>query len=252
MTYDLFSIVIPARLNSLRFKNKILFKILKLPMIEHVRRRAIKSKINYNKIFVATNNKRIENIVSSCGGNILKTNKRHSNGTSRVSEIVNKLKTKYIIVLQGDEPLIKPSDINTIAEQVLKFPNYDVYNTVSNLHGIEYKDKSVVKCVINKKKEIIDLFRYKKKINDYSNLKKILGILIFKKKILMNYSNLDKSSNEIKNSIEQYRFLDNKLKIKTISLKKSTQSVNYKSDLKKVLKILEKDKEQNKLYKSII
>ena len=60
MTYDLFSIVIPARLNSLRFKNKILFKILKLPMIEHVRRRAIKSKINYNKIFVATNNKRIE------------------------------------------------------------------------------------------------------------------------------------------------------------------------------------------------
>ena len=40
MTQNSFSIVIPARLNSIRFKNKILHKIYNLPMIEHVRRRA--------------------------------------------------------------------------------------------------------------------------------------------------------------------------------------------------------------------
>tara|TARA_A100001011_G_scaffold394330_1_gene486463 strand:+ start:4306 stop:5064 length:759 start_codon:yes stop_codon:yes gene_type:complete len=247
-----FSIVIPARLNSLRFKNKIIVNIFNLPMIEHVRRRAEKSKINKKSIFVVTNNKRIEKIVNTAGGNILKSKKKHINGTSRVAEIVNRLKTEFIIILQGDEPLIRPSDINKIVQEIIKYPSYNVYNTVTNLKKNEFNDKSVVKCIINNKKEILDFFRYKKKINKKNQYKKIQGILIFKKEVLSKYSKLIKSSNEIRKSIEQFRFLDNNFKIKTINLKKSTQSVNYIKDLGKVINILKEDSEQKKIYNSLV
>ena len=58
-----------------------------------------------------------------------------------------------------------------------------------------------------------------------------MGILIFKKKF-KKYAHLKISYNE-KLSIEQLRFLDNNFKIKAIQLSKSTQSVNYFSDVKK-------------------
>ena len=48
-------LVIPARLNSSRLKNKC-YSILSLPMIEHVRRRAILSG-SFNKIYVASSDK---------------------------------------------------------------------------------------------------------------------------------------------------------------------------------------------------
>ena len=45
--------IIPAHLNSKRFPKKILYKIKNLPMIEHVRRRALLSK-KFNKVIVCT------------------------------------------------------------------------------------------------------------------------------------------------------------------------------------------------------
>ena len=251
MKDDTFSIIIPARLNSVRFKNKIIYKIKNLEMIEHVRRRAELSKINKRRIYIATNNKIISNLVKKSSGNVIITKKRHRNGTSRVSEIINKIKTKYVIVLQGDEPLIRPNDLNKIYKEVLKFPNYNVYNTVSELMNNELKDKSVVKCEINSKKEITNFFRINKKANRKLNCKKILGILIFDTKVLEEYSKLKKSTNEIKTSIEQFKFLDNKFKIKSINLKESTQSVNYLKDVKKVCNLLEKDIIQKKIFESI-
>ena len=251
MTQNSFSIVIPARLNSIRFKNKILHKIYNLPMIEHVRRRAELSLIPKKKIFVATNNQKITNIVQNFRGNVLKTKLRHDNGTSRVSEIINFISSSYIIILQGDEPLIRPNDINKIIKEIIKFPNYEVYNTTSNLTNKEYNDKSIVKCILNSKNEIIDCFRLNKNIKKNTKYKKIMGILIFKKKILKKYAHLKISYNEKKLSIEQLRFLDNNYKIKAIQLSKSTQSVNYLSDVKKVIKVLNNDTVQNKIYNRI-
>ena len=133
-------------------------------MIEHVRRRAELSLIPKKKIFVATNNQKITNIVQNFRGNVLKTKLRHDNGTSRVSEIINFISSRYIIILQGDEPLIRPNDINKIIKEIIKFPNYEVYNTTSNLTNEEYNDKSIVKCILNSKNEIIDCFRLSKNI----------------------------------------------------------------------------------------
>ena len=46
-------IIIPARLNSLRLPKKVLLDIQGLPMIEHIRRRALLAK-NVSEVFIAT------------------------------------------------------------------------------------------------------------------------------------------------------------------------------------------------------
>ena len=251
MSSDDFSIIIPARLNSLRFKNKILFQILKLPMIEHVRRRAVLTNVNNSNIFVATSSKKIIAVIKKSKGNLLITKKKHLNGTSRVSEVINKIKTAYTIILQGDEPLFFPKDINMIIKKIIKEPNYDVYNTISTINKNQLLDESIVKCRLNEKKEIIDLFR-KTKQKKYNNIKKILGIIVFKTDFLKKYKKLKESKNEKDFSIEQFKFLDNKIKIKSLYLKNNSQSVNYYSDLEKVINEYKINKNQKIIYNRII
>ena len=66
---------IPARLESKRLPKKILKNLFGLPMIEHVRRRAVLSGVFY-KVYVVTNNKTVKKIVESNGGNVLLTKKK--------------------------------------------------------------------------------------------------------------------------------------------------------------------------------
>ena len=60
-------VVIPARLDSSRFPNKILLNIHGLPMIEHVRRRALLAD-NISEVYVATCDDQIASVIESYGG----------------------------------------------------------------------------------------------------------------------------------------------------------------------------------------
>ena len=58
--------VIPARLASVRFPNKVLFDFFGLPMVEHVRRRALLSGY-LSEVYVATCDNAIADTISSYG-----------------------------------------------------------------------------------------------------------------------------------------------------------------------------------------
>ena len=82
--------VIPAHLASVRFPQKILFDIHGLPMIEHVRRRALLCG-ELEDVIVATCDIEIANIIKSYGGKVIMTSNSHKNGTSRVAEAIEGL-----------------------------------------------------------------------------------------------------------------------------------------------------------------
>ncbi len=96
--------VIPAHMASVRFPRKILFQFHGLPMIEHVRRRALLSKA-FDDVFVATCDEEIASVIRSFGGKIIMTANTHNNGTSRVAEAVKDIECSHVVLLQGDEPL---------------------------------------------------------------------------------------------------------------------------------------------------
>ncbi|MCG9582138.1 3-deoxy-manno-octulosonate cytidylyltransferase [Vibrio tubiashii] len=114
-----FTVVIPARYQSTRLPGKPLADICGKPMIQWVYEQAIQA--GADKVIVATDDSRVEQAVEAFGGQVCMTSPNHESGTERLAEVVEKMAIPddHIIVnVQGDEPLIPPSIITQVAENL--------------------------------------------------------------------------------------------------------------------------------------
>lgn len=239
---------------SVRFPNKILLNLHGLPMVEHVRRRALISKY-LKEVYIATCDTLISNRLANYGVKTIKTSKAHKNGTTRVAEAVGNLNCTHVILLQGDEPLLLPNYIDLIYKKIFNEPKVNAWNlTAPILNPTQYKDKSIVKCRINKKNEIFELQRFYniKKIKNIKSHRKILGIIAYRKDFLLKLVKQKESKNEIKNIIEQSRIIDNKFVLKSINVPKSLPSINLKKDKKIVTNYLNQNNNQKILLNKIL
>ena len=249
--------IIPAHLNSVRLPKKILLDIKKLPLIEHVRRRILYYDKNA-KVYIATPDKNIKDLILNNGGNVIQTSKKHLNGTSRISEAIKKIDCSHVILIQGDEPLLLPSHLKKIYNVILNDQNNKIWNATAGIDSKYYNTHSMVKCALDSKGMIHNLFRKitNQKLDEFSNnklkIRKILGIIGFDRKILEEYKNLIVAKEEINLSVEQIRYLKNGIGIKSISIKKALPSINEKKDLKVVLNELNNNYLQKKIYNNII
>ena len=122
-----------------RLPGKPLLRINGKSIIAHVLNKAKDCKIG--KIMVATEDKVIANEVQNNGFKAILTSKKHKSGTDRIWEAFKKIndkKIKYIINLQGDEPLIDAKDIRNL-NQIVKKNKLDI----STL-AIKIKSKKVI------------------------------------------------------------------------------------------------------------
>ena len=102
-----FHIIIPARLESTRLKNKVLLEINGKSIVQLVYEKA--QSINPLSVTVATNHKDIFDRIKSLGGEVLMTSSDHESGMDRVNEAASLLQIsddETILNLQGDEPLM--------------------------------------------------------------------------------------------------------------------------------------------------
>ncbi|KJY83023.1 3-deoxy-manno-octulosonate cytidylyltransferase [Vibrio galatheae] len=114
-----FTVVIPARYQSTRLPGKPLADICGKPMIQWVYEQAIQA--GAEQVIVATDDSRVEQVVSSFGGQVCMTSANHESGTERLAEVVEKMaiaEDHIIVNVQGDEPLIPPSIITQVAENL--------------------------------------------------------------------------------------------------------------------------------------
>ena len=79
-----FNVVIPARLNSSRLKEKVLIEIHGIPMVIHVAQRASLS--GAKNIVIATDDTKIAEVASYYNLKSVMTNKNHLSGTDRCLE----------------------------------------------------------------------------------------------------------------------------------------------------------------------
>ena len=108
-----FIAVIPARYASTRFPGKPLAILGGKTVIQRVYEQAMSV---LPEVFVATDDARIFEAVTSFGGQAVMTRADHKSGTDRIEEAVEKIGTDadVIINIQGDEPFIQPSQIETL------------------------------------------------------------------------------------------------------------------------------------------
>ena len=239
--------VIPARLNSLRLPNKLLFKIDGTTILEHVINRLILSNV-FSKIIVASPNVEIKKIIKKYKNvYFFKSKKKHFSGTSRSIEAVKNIDFSKLIVVFGDEPLIRPDEIKYFANKIIQDRKSNIWNATIDIKSkYELKDKSIVKCFLDKNDNIFNLKRYCKPDTKLKkNIKKSVGLVAFKFDIIKKISNLKKTNNE---KIEQLNFLNNKeILLKSIKLKHNFFSVNNINDYRKVKPVFKFDKIQKKI-----
>ena len=248
--------VIPAHLNSVRFEKKILHDIMGLPMIEHVRRRVKMTGI-LDEIFVASGDNEILDTVSKYGGNIIKTFESHTNGTSRVAESIRSIDCSHVLIIQGDEPLIQEDHIRNMANSIENNPEIDAWNSISNINSeADLSKQNIVKAAINDKNKILYCFRkspsYSTYRNQFSYIKKIQGLIGFKKEVLLKLSKLPAPKCEVFESIEQLRIISNGFNLFGVKQISQVPSINVKNDLKELQEYLEKNKFENEITKKII
>ncbi len=235
---------IPVRLQSSRLPKKAILKIGNKTMIEHVYENTLKSKM-IKHVFVATCDLAISRLMKKKGAKVILTSKKHKRATDRVYEAYVKTdkkikkKIKKIVMVQGDDPMLKP----VMIEDVIKFNNShnQVTNICNNIKLKDAKDPNRVKVVVNKKFEAIYFSRepisYKKNIKKNFFLKQG-NIFCFTPKILKKYCSIPQSNLEIVESVDMNRYLENNIKIKMVLSKHDTINVDTYSDLKKVRTLL--------------
>lgn len=122
--------VIPARLASSRFPEKVLASETGTPLIVHVLEQARKARA-LDDVIVAADHPRIAAAVERAGGRAILTRTDHPNGTSRLAEVATHLRTlgeaaDIFVNVQGDEPEIEPEIIDAATELLVASPWADV------------------------------------------------------------------------------------------------------------------------------
>ncbi len=249
-------IVIPARLDSTRLDKKLLIEVNGIPMIEHVRRRALLNSFRV-PVVVASGDREILDLIQSYGGNVLRTFDNHENGLSRVGEADKTLNWNRYIVLQGDEILVDPSDLDEIIRLNINDLDDSAFNMVTSLKAEDQlANASVVKCVLNQLDFIQFVFRKTPLTASIShqlvNVFKICGLFSVESKYLKKLISMDNTPISLNESIEQLKMLELGFPLKAFVSKSDVPSVNLHEDLEEVIRILETDKYQQKLLSTIL
>ncbi|MBS1917343.1 MAG: 3-deoxy-manno-octulosonate cytidylyltransferase [Bacteroidetes bacterium] len=240
--------IIPARYASTRFPGKPLLDIKGKTMIQRVYEQAKKSK-SLHKVVVATDDQRIFDHVIYFGGEAVMTGANHPSGTDRCWDAFKQLKEayQYVINIQGDEPFIDPSQIDTLAS-LLQDGTTELATLMIPVNDPAYlSDTGEVKIVLNDKMEALYFSRaaipFLKGIDPkdwykHHNYFRHVGMYAYRSDVLKKITQLPVSILERAESLEQLRWLENGFKIKCAVTHHESHCIDIPEDVDRVLKLI--------------
>src|SRR5579864_9041606 len=105
--------IIPARYDSTRFPGKPLAQIAGKTLIQHVVERCQAAR-SLSEVIVATDDTRIWEVAQNfCRAEM--TAPEHPSGSDRIAEVAARCQCDAVVNIQGDEPLIEPAVIDSVA-----------------------------------------------------------------------------------------------------------------------------------------
>jgi 3-deoxy-manno-octulosonate cytidylyltransferase (CMP-KDO synthetase) len=238
--------VIPARYASTRFPGKPLAIIGGKPMVQRVYEQASKA---LQWVYVATDDKRIAEAVANFGGRYIMTAEHHQSGTDRIAEAADILGRKHgllfdiIVNVQGDEPFIKPEQIEMllanfnnektdIATLVKKIDDEETLLNPNSPKVVLAKDMSAMYF----SRSPIPYLRGKEHGNWASSglYYKHLGIYAYRSASLTAITKLEQSGLELAESLEQLRWLENGFRISASVTDFESLAVDTPQDLERI------------------
>ncbi|MDI6740985.1 MAG: 3-deoxy-manno-octulosonate cytidylyltransferase [Candidatus Edwardsbacteria bacterium] len=258
--------VIPARYGSTRFPGKALAPIAGRPMIEHVYRRCLRSKL-LSEVIVATDDERIRRCVQGFGGTAMMTSMRHQSGTDRIAEALRKYqirpldapstslragargknpKSEIVVNIQGDEPLVSPRAIDQLAQAMIDDPELRMATLATGFKTREeVESPNTAKIVVDREgfalyfsRAAIPFARAPGDFNLRRHLKHI-GMYAYRADFLLQFTAWKPGRLERIEKLEQLRALEHGVRIRVIPTRRHSPSVDTPDDLRRLRKAME-------------
>ncbi|NPA51317.1 MAG: 3-deoxy-manno-octulosonate cytidylyltransferase [Aquificae bacterium] len=241
-------IIIPARKGSTRLKNKLLLNVKNKPVIQWTVENCLLVE-GVNQVIVATDSEEIKSVLKDIPEvNVVMTPSNLKTGSDRIAYVAKDIEDEFIINVQGDEPLIPPTDIENLLQELKLADITTLAYPISSEE--DFLNPNIVKVIVDKYNYALYFSRspipFYRDI-DFSTLKKLypdlplrhIGIYGYRKEVLLDFAyKLDNAPIEEIEKLEQLRLLYNNYKIKVIKASKETIGIDTKEDFEKFCQIV--------------
>jgi len=237
-------VVIPARYESTPLPGKPLVDIAGKPMIQHVYEHALLAE-GIDDVIVATDDIRVLDAVAGFGGKALMTRLSHQSGTDRLAEVVHVLDADLYVNLQGDEPLVRPADIELLVRSMTEDESVHVGTLYHEIAAEEALDPNNVKLVCAQNGDALYFSRapipFPRDGREKAVYSKHVGVYAYRKEVLAAYASLEQPLMERMEKLEQLRLLSAGLKIRAYQVSPTGPGVDTPACLERVRAIVRGD-----------
>jgi len=234
-------IIIPARIGSSRFPNKVLADIGGVPMVV----RTALTVQNIDSVVIATDSQEVVEIAASHNIQAVMTSASHQSGTDRIFEAAQKLalnESEIIINVQGDEPFIESDVVQSIYNLTMKNRHNEkilMNSCYKRITNPEADDPNIVKVVTDS--EGIALYFSRAKIpyprdHHFDNYKGHLGIYGFTVKSLQQFCALTPAPLEEIEKLEQLRALYHGFEVAMTEVETESFGIDTPEDLERAIR----------------
>ena len=231
---------IPVRYASTRLPGKALIEIAGVPMIERVYRRASMAR-GLAAVIVLTDDERIAEVVHGFGGEVEMTPADCASGTDRIAHAARSWEAEAILNVQGDEPLIEPASLETLADHLVRNPRDQVATLAFPASSQDLATPDVVKVVTDLKGYALYFSRapipYPRNREKASVLRHV-GVYGYQRQALLEIAAHEPTPLEQAESLEQLRMLESGVPIRVLRTKHAWPGVDTMDDLQKVEELL--------------
>jgi 3-deoxy-D-manno-octulosonate 8-phosphate phosphatase (KDO 8-P phosphatase) len=202
------AIVIPARYGSSRLPGKPLADILGKPMVQHVYEQALQVP-HVGIVVVATDDARVLAAVQGFGGRCVMTSPDHPSGTDRLAEVMEQVDADIYVNLQGDEPMVRPSDIAKLVEGMIADHAVQVGTLCHCISADEASSPNTVKVVTANNGDALYFSRaripHERDEDGAARYLKHVGVYAYRRDVLAAYAGLAQPMIELSEKLEQLR-----------------------------------------------
>lgn len=229
--------VIPARYGATRFPGKVLALLDGKPMIQHVWER-VRQAEGVQRVLIATDDARVVAAAEGFGAEAVMTPPELPSGTDRVAYAVRGLVAQVVINVQGDEPLIVPSMVASLAELMTAHGQIPMATLKCPLRDPrDAANPNVVKVVTDANGVALYFSRapipYARHPGQGPGWFKHLGIYAYQKAFLEELVTWPPSPLELGEGLEQLRVLERGARIVVLETPHDTVSVDTPEDLQR-------------------
>lgn len=212
-------------------------------MIEHVywRSRMCRS---LDEVYVATCDEEIAAATDRFGGRAVMTSPAHERASDRVAEVAMKIAADIVIVIQGDEPMIRPEMIDAALEPFRANDEVVCVNVAAPIRSKEdFEDPNTIKVVMARNGDALYFSRalipsHQRAAFGHCPVYKQICIIPFRREFLLRYTSMDPTPLEQAESIDMLRILEYGYRIRLAITDCITQSVDTLEDLARVDSLL--------------